>query len=446
MTAADLAVVTPVEAGADDGRGERAPQAARRDGMGYVWDVAEFGVSLRVDYLTLRAGEVLGEVEVLTASGRHLHQARHSLSSTTSRLALVRALEGRARSVPWDRLIEGFCAAVIRKEREGQPMVYVGQAPVQRTRYVVDELVIEGKPNLLYGPGASGKGYLCVRLAVGMLAGRGLGRLTTQRATPLYLDWEDDAETMNARVQRVCRGLEIEPVALAYKRMRGLLPDRVNEIAREVARARATVGFVDSVSACSGSPGRGETWDYVAHRTFDALDLIPSGVPGVPMTWVLVGHVTGEAASRRGDVAGRIFGSIQMMNRARNGWELRSDQAPGSETVRAVLYHGKWNHTGYRRPIGLTFTFGEDRIVIDEATAARLPSARPTLADRLADHLAEHGRASVRALSLGLREPENKLRAVLARERERFVQEGGFWSLREAEMEAADPTPEGLPW
>lgn len=434
-----LSATAPVSAPPNGVEKVTRPRIAR-EGMGYVWDVADHNAVIRVDYLTARSNQFSGDFEV-TLGGKHLHQGNHGLSSTTSRTQLANALGSRARSVPWDELVETFCAAVVRAERQGEPLAYVGTNPRAPVRYVVDDLLQEGKPNLLFGPGGGGKGLLAVRLCVGMTMGYGLGRLTAKKATPIYFDWEDDAATMNNRIQLVCEGLEIDPIALAYKRMKGALADRVNEAARAVAQAKATVGVIDSVSVAAGTVGRGETWDSIAHRLFDALDLIPSGVPGVPMTWLLIGHVTGDSATRPGDVAGKMIGSIQNMNRARVAWEIRSDQDDGSSEVHATLYHAKWNHTGRRKPIGLTYTFTENAVTIEEGASTTRPG-RTKLADQAADYFAEHGKASVRALALALRANEASLRTILNREPDRFISDAeGFWNL----ARVIDPSEE-VPW
>lgn len=441
------------------------PPALVREGMGWTWEPGH-GVRLRLDRLANRSDETTAEIEI-QVDGTHVHLARLNLSSTTSRAGLVRLLSARTNGagLPWDELIEGFCVGVLRREREGEATQYTHDAPIPPVAYLVDQLVQEGKPNLLFGPGAAGKGYLAVAMSLGVTIGRGVGPLTVKQATPFYLDWEDDFPTFNARVKRLCSGLDVPVPRIAYRRMKGILADRVNEVARAIAAAGATFGILDSVSACSGSPRTGETWDAIAHRLFDALDLIPSGVPGVPMTWLLIGHVTGDAASKR-EPAGKMFGSIQSMNRARCAWEVVSSQAPGGAAVAINLHHAKWNHTGVRPPVQLDMVFDGDAVRIDEAAPAmrpprvgaagvsdgepaQRPPRTPTVADRLTDALAVRSSQSIRALSLATRQPDDTVRVTLNRYRgKRFEQDAaGLWGLTD---EPAPPTPpdqeDDLPW
>ncbi len=440
-TLAESISTNPDEANGIAGNGNVVPRVGR-SGMGYVWDMPEYGVSLRLDYLTPRGRELSGEFEIYY-SGKFLLQGIHSLNSTESRDRLTQALSKRTNGVvPWDRLISVFCAAVLRKEREGESTQYTHDAPIQPTNYLIDRLVQEHKANLLYGPGGGGKGYLAIATCVAVASKHGFGPLTVKPAVPFYFDWEDDFETFNARVKRICAGLNIPVPRIGYRRMRGMAADKINEIARAMADEHATYGVIDSVSACAGSPGKGETWDHIAHRMFDALDRVVDP-NDQPMTWLLIGHVTGESAGKTNDVAGKMFGSIQNMNRARCAWEMRSSQEDGSDTVAATLYHGKWNHTGRKAPIGLSFTFDDDIVRIDSGNVTQI---RPNLTEKLADHLASHGKASVRALSLVMRTTEATVRVALNRGKDRFsYDDNGFWSIAAKEM--PEPSePDELPW
>lgn len=409
-----------------------------RSGMGYDWDIPAHGVWLHLDYITPRGKELSGEFEI-HYNGKFLLQGVHSLNSTESRDRLTQALSKRTNGVvPWDKLISLFCAAVMRNERQGGTTQHTMDTPTAPISYLIDRIVQEHKPNLLYGPGGSGKGFLAIATCISVAISRGFGPFTVKPAIPFYFDWEDDFDTFNARVKCIAAGLGIPVPHIPYRRMHGKLADRINEVARAMAEENATYGVIDSVSACAGSPGSGESWDHIAHRMFDALDRIvdPSGQP---MTWLLVGHVTGDSAYRPGDIAGKIFGSVQQMNRARCAWEMRSQQEDGSDTVSATLYHGKWNHTGKKAPIGLSFYFEDETVRIESGTAIR---PRNNVSDRLSDYFADHGKASLRALSLAMRLSEDAILGELNSHKTRFFRdEQGFWNLFTLPGQSSD-----LPW
>ncbi len=78
--------------------------------------------------------------------------------------------------------------------------------------WLVEGMIPRGLPALLFGAGASGKGYLAVALAVHVAAGGAfLGRATKQGGV-LYADWEVDDATFRRRALRVAAGLGLGDV------------------------------------------------------------------------------------------------------------------------------------------------------------------------------------------------------------------------------------------
>lgn len=318
-----------------------------RDGMGYIWEIPEHSVSIRIDYLAPKGRELSGEFEI-RHNDKFLLQGIHSLNSTESRDRLTQALSKRTNGVvPWDRLLTLFCAAVMRKEREGEATQYTVAAPIPPISYLIDRIVQEHKPNLLFGPGGSGKGILAIATCIAVASARGIGPLTVKPAVPYYFDWEDDFETFNSRVMRICTGLDIPVPHIPYRRMHGKVADHINSVARAMAQENATYAVIDSVSACAGSPGSGESWDHIAQKMFDSLDRVLD-FQGRPITWLLVGHVTGDSATKPDGIAGKMFGCYSndtevLTNR---GW-LKHSELVSDDTVLAFNPVSKslgWEH------------------------------------------------------------------------------------------------------
>lgn len=408
-----------------------------RDGMGYVWEVDEHGVCLRVDYLSGRGDELHGEIAV-TLRGKHLHLARFNLSSSASRSTLEKALVAQTEGleIPWKRLVEQFCVAVLRKEREGEPTRYAARSERRRLVYLVDNLVIKGKTNMLFAPGGSGKGYLCVGVCCAVASHRAIADLSVMEAKPFYFDWEDDFETFEDRLNIVARGFDVDVPCIPYRRMRGLLSDRINEMARAISDEGSDFVIVDSFSAAGGTVSERTSWDTVAHRFFDAIDMIPG------VTWLIIDHVTGEKLK---DPSGKAFGSIQKMNRVRNAWEMRSEQEPGSPTAHLRLFDGKWNHTGRRKPFGICMEFAGDGVTFkgeDPTTNGDL-----SLADKMALEL-DRGPLSTGVLATALKVGSNSIRAEISRNPDRFTRDRrGFVLLkREDESDVVGDPAEPLPW
>lgn len=312
----------------------------RREGLGYVWEIADRGVELRADYITYRNSDLYAQVAI-TINDRPLHTANYNLSMALSRKSMREELERRTRNLElrWSDIIEQFCLGVIGAERQGQPTQYTSATSKRLTSYIVDYLIIKNKANLLFAPGGSGKGMLCVGLCCAVASKRGLGSLTTQPALPFYFDWEDDFETFNDRLNAVARGMGVEVPSLPYRRMRGLVSDRINEMARAIAEAGATFGVIDSFSAAGGTVSdRGASWDAIAHRLFDALDMVPD------VTWLIIDHVTGDKLDAP---AGKAYGcySADTEVLTRRGWVTHAELRIGEPvlTFDTILSACRWD-------------------------------------------------------------------------------------------------------
>jgi AAA domain len=406
-------------------------------------------VTFSVDRLEYRGMELHGEVQV-TVNDKHVHRTVANLSRGRERWELANALvrltttHGDAERCPWPwlRLVEQFCAGVLIKEREGVPLAFTSPSDPRRREFLVDHLVMKDKTNLLIAPGGHGKGIIAVALTVGTTIGRGIGRLTVQKSTPIYFDWEDQLSDYEDRVNMLCRGLRITPPPIAYQRMHGTVPDRVHMMVTKIKEAEASFAVIDSMSAAMGTVGQGGAWDTIAQRFFDALDIIPT-YDGKPMTWFIVGHVAGEGLK---GLVGKAFGSIQIMNRARNAWEMRSTQEPGSSTIHMRLHDAKWNHTGLRKPIGFRMEWGQDTVALEheDPDEVNVFGNKATMADKMEGVLLK-GPLSVAMLALTLDVSDARIRATISQNKDRFERNSrGYIQLIQDEQPAVADGP--LPW
>lgn len=285
----------------------------------------------------------------------------------------------------------------------------------------------------------SGKGYLCVEACCAVAARCGIGDLVVGAARPFYFDWEDDFETFEDRLNVVARGMGADVPRIPYRRMRGLASDRINEMARAIADAGADFGLIDSFSAAGGSASERTTWDTIAHRLFDALDMIPN------MTWLIIDHVSGDNLK---DPAGKAYGSIQKMNRVRNAWEMRSEQEAGGSEVHMRLYDAKWNHTGKRKPLGLCLEFRGDSASFtseDPVSGGNAGSQIVAMSTRMAVQLSA-GPMDTATLARLLKCPDTTVRSELSRNKARFRRDdnGLIHLVREQAPDQADDREE--PW
>ena len=127
-----------------------------------------------------------------------------------------------------------------------------------------------GEVTLLSGHGGAGKSYLALVLAVCIAAGRPFLGHTTRQGNVVFFSGEDSGATIRRRLAKVCRGLAIEPGALAA-RLRVLDATEDNPVL--FAAARFGVGATtDTYRALGGYLTANAVDVLVVDNSSDAFD------------------------------------------------------------------------------------------------------------------------------------------------------------------------------
>lgn len=412
------------------------PKPFRRDGMGYLYEPCDAdgvpkGVRLKADFISRRSGDVSAEIVVecfLPGVPTHLHQGRLNLAGTNGKRDLARALTEQADIFNWRVLLEEFCVAILRAERQGEPFTKVGPAgTIVQRHFLVERLLPAGRPTLMYGPWASGKGWISVGLCVAVAAGLGFAGLGVQQGPTLYLDWEDEQDVFDERVWMICRGLGLSepPPNMHYRACRGALSGQIHQIARFVDEYGVTLTVLDSVGLAAGMVGERGSYEETALSLFDGLRHIRS-------THLLIDHVSEEGRQNTKTV-GKAYGSIYKMALVRNAWEIRKDQDLGATAFRVGLYHTKANHGPLLPPLGFTIDFateGACRITPDNVQESAVLSQRLPLQARIIS-LLQSGPLRLREIAEVLSVAEIQARRELHQYRDRFAQTSDSrWMLR----------------
>lgn len=339
----------------------------RREGLGYVYQPTTgegepLGVTLKVNSIHHRGETAYGLFTVescLPGIPPHLVEATQNISGTEARAKLAKHLSARTNGagLDWDTIIESFCVGVLRAEREGTPIIQVGTLPDEKEPPdVIQHLVQLGRINEVHGPGGDGKGWLTTFIVACHTTGLDLAHL---RSGPpgrvLYCDWEDDARTLNRRLKAAARGLGVDPIAIDYLQCHGALKDQVLQVARHVAASHTTLLAIDSVELACGVGSEHGGYEERAHGLHAALRAIATSVEWDLTTW-LIDHVS-EEARRNEKGVNKAYGAGAKQWWARNTWELRKDQPPGSPVATLGLFPFKANHSGAVAPIGLALDF-----------------------------------------------------------------------------------------
>lgn len=368
------------------------PSPFRREGLGYSYEPAGTGIRFRVSHIQRESGGLRARVAVeslLPGLPPHIYSARHLLEGTNSLRDLKRALseitgDTHPLTPLWERLIRALTKAVVDAEEAGEPFEKVGQRVAQpRVLDLVQHLLPAGKPTIIYGPGGVGKGIIAVALGVAVTLGEPVAGLAVQQGEVLYLDWEDDADTLDRRIKSVCAGRAIDPVEFHYRVCRGRLDEQLSEITSYVDSHGITLAVVDSVSLAGGTAGDRGTYEDVALRLMAA-------VRQMRCTVLLIDHVN-DVGRRAEGLAGKAYGSVFKGYVSRNTWEVKKDQETGALLSHVGLYQTKTNHTALLAPIGLCLDFrteGTVRIVREDVRESPELAAPLTTSYRIDRELA----------------------------------------------------------
>jgi AAA domain len=240
------------------------------------------------------------------------------------------------------------------------------------------------------------------------------------------------------------------------------------QLSDDVQRLALSTGHGSQISKVERPKIEGRVWrDYyivaIASLSRDHLSFNGSHLPTQEMYHGTVYCLTvpsGAYVTRRNGKCAVQGNSIQIMNRASNAWEIRSEQEPNSSSVHLKLYDAKWNHTGKRGVLGLRMDFYGDQVRFASESPEGIPE---NLADRMVVELMGGTQAGVRDLAAKLGVREGSVRTAKSRYKERFLERNGLvmlnpdWSgLPEQDEDSGasdvDQTPaekkaaEDLPW
>ena len=195
------------------------------------------------------------------------------------------------------------------------------------------------------GRAASGKSWLGLYLCALVDNGLTVNGLNADVGNSLYVDWETDRATLEARAWAIKRG---EPQisdgwGLRYQAAQGPLVDWIDTLANHVAGDKFDLVVIDSVGLALGGDANDAETVLAFFRALHQLET----------TTLLIDHMTkGPDSQERG-----AFGSIYKRNSARSYWEMRQ-AADGEMTM--GLYHRKTNLGRLSSPVGLNLEIVED--------------------------------------------------------------------------------------
>ncbi len=378
------------------------------DGYRYTW--RQWALTILISRVSERSGNVMGELAVIMhreGKDRLLTRGTINLSSFESRARLAKRLERLATGPEWNPVVETSCVKTEDFHRQGQPSESLEPTDLDRPAcFVLNPLIYERNPTMVFGPGESGKSFWALFLACLLASG---GQSTDLAVAPdghnvLYLDWELQAPEQRARVRQLRAGHPELTRSPMYRRMHVPLASCATELRRDLHAHDIGVIIIDSVGMATGGEME-RSQDPVAF--FNAL-----GSFGVAS--LLIHHVPKAADD---DKKRTPYGSVYYYNLSRSIWEMRLVAEPESDTRTLALFHYKNNLGRHLPPKGYTLKITDEvaRFApcdpLEEPELARGFTVRERIKRLLKDHTAR----TVTMIADGLQVEPETVRTVLNR-------------------------------
>lgn len=241
--------------------------------------------------------------------------------------------------IPWKVLLPWACAMVLKRFRQGAPILWVDESTaVEQLSFVVNPLVMKSKPTVLFADGGQGKSTLAIMTTLLVTKGAGIAGLSGVKGRALYLDWEDDDLVFTRRHHAIqAAHPELCGERVGYLPCTQPLARMTQELARRIQQEGITYLVIDSLLKAAGGGSDAEATEQL----FAALRILNTAT-------LIIAHVPKPQAN--GPTTPTIYGSVFSSNFARSTWELKTEQEIGEDSAVIGLFHRKSNLTRKHAP------------------------------------------------------------------------------------------------
>lgn len=379
-------------------------------------------------------------VDVEELNPRLIGPVRSSITKTWR--AMVHDLEEVSEREDWRQRLRQASQLVLERHRTGAPVVALGDYdPPEPTSEILEGVIWEGMPTLVYGPGGIGKSIIGLNILSSIHTGRAMAGLEAKQSNSLILDWETSDRQTWWRNAEILRANDISPNSwedpqapdsgrtgmVFYRFMHGPLADDVEYLRQQIAEKNIGTICVDSAGpACGGEPESAAP----TLKFFESLRMLTDH--DKPLQSLIIAHVT--HAARAGTVKSSPFGSVYWQNIPRQVFELQSAQTEGANHSDYALHHRKSNLGPLRKPLAFRLTWGQGCIIepLDLRSNARLVAGLD-LPDRARILLEDSGSMPTAQLADVTGFTERVINAELGRDSRFTIGSDGAWSASESD-------------
>ena len=304
--------------------------------------------------------EVKAEIQFnsnrLTSQG-HLRGGRVILTSPTSRNSFAKLLFKKDPSIEeaeWDIMMEQLCESVLTDYRAGFPeMLLTGDLEDVDVEWLIDPIIQQENPTLIFGIGSAGKSLFAQYLAVLVDAGYEHGGLKVQQKNVLYLDWETNYTELHRRVTQIRNVLALPGKShIWYKSMTSGIADDAEALQDTITDK--DIGFIVVDSLGMALMGDATAQDVVS-RAFNALRGLKNN--GNSVSTLIIDHPNKQETGLKA-----LHGSVYKVTNSRHVFEVLKDQEVGETATKFALFHRKANNSGLIKEMGWQFDFQDGRL------------------------------------------------------------------------------------
>ena len=363
-------------------------------------------------------------IEGLPKSGEWGHVARQSINILSPRAKQDIALlldkrwalnPNREHGYEWYDIIEKVSDMVITAYRQGEKEVLIeagarnGSAP---PNYLVEPLLWEGQPTLLFTRGGMGKTWVAQIISlVCALPWRDnpLGLKIDKQVNVLYLDYEANRASFDWRTQRLVSGNDLPVVPIIYRRCFRPFTEDYEVIQGMVDRYKIGLIVVDSVGIAAAK-GMEMKDARTATAMYECLRQL--GVAA------LLIHHTSKGKSLPGETK-TSFGTVYFENEARSVIYLLNEYGADHNVMDLGFINTKTNDVPKFKPFAWRLKFLVDKgpVKVENASIREMATATEHLKvhQRLQDILSDGTPRTVKELADAVGKSADVVRTVLKR-------------------------------
>ena len=392
----------------------------------FEWD--DVHVVIRVSRVREHSdGRVTAEILTTTsAPGYAPHLDQRSVNLLTSKAGFAKELAA-IYEADWPTMLEQVKVYTLEWLRKGEPVMdLLGEEESEPPTYLINPLIVEGYPNVIFGdPGCFKSGLAIVIAAVLTLPWTDNPLLWPEPAKPtqcLYLDWETDSKTVNWTHSRLRRGHKFGAFPIHYRRCFAPLFNDIEAVTELADTCEAKVVIIDSLGMASGNDD--------LNSSLTATNFY-RGLRQLNRTSIILAHNAKDRERKERSIYGNQYFTAQ----ARNIWEVRKVQETGEDSLDLGLFHRKAPpFARFSKPLGMHVAFQDSSITVEakRADSIRELLSEMSLREQIYDLLAHEGAQTLDEITKALQANRDSVKTTLNRMKNNGVaipEEGKKWGL-----------------